>query len=81
MAILQGASAITMLENNPGRAELALQLGADKVVGSLADLKTNTYDVVIDATGAIPVMSRSIDFARHGGSVLLFGRTAFRKSH
>jgi D-arabinitol dehydrogenase (NADP+) len=29
--------------------------------------------VVIDATGAIPVMARSIDFARKGGTVLLFG--------
>ena len=73
MALLQGASEITMLESNPGRAELALQLGADEVVNSLENLKTDTYDVVIDATGAIPVMSRSIDFARNGGSVLLFG--------
>ena len=28
---------------------------------------------MIDATGAIPVMQRSIDFARPGGKVLLFG--------
>jgi 2-desacetyl-2-hydroxyethyl bacteriochlorophyllide A dehydrogenase len=73
MARLQGAAHITMLENNPGRAELARQLGADQVVDRMEDLQLNAYDVVIEATGVIPVMNRAIDFARHGGSVLLFG--------
>jgi D-arabinitol dehydrogenase (NADP+) len=73
MARLQGAVHITMLESNPGRAELARQLGADLVVAGLEDLKLNAYDVVIDATGVIPVMNRSIDFVRNGGTVLLFG--------
>ena len=73
MAHLQGAARITMLENNPGRAELAYQLGANQVVNRMEELQLNTYDVVIDATGVIPVMNRTIDFARHGGTVLLFG--------
>jgi D-arabinitol dehydrogenase (NADP+) len=73
MARLQGAARITMLESNPGRAELARKLGADQVVNRMDDLLINTYDVVIDATGAIPVMSRTIDFVRSGGTVLLFG--------
>jgi D-arabinitol dehydrogenase (NADP+) len=73
MARLRGAAHVTLLENNPGRAELAFQLGADKVVNRMEDLQLNTYDVVIDATGVIPVMNRAIDFARHGGTVLLFG--------
>jgi 2-desacetyl-2-hydroxyethyl bacteriochlorophyllide A dehydrogenase len=73
MACLQGAAHITLLENNPGRAELARQLGADQVVNRMEDLQLNTYDVVIDATGVIPVMNRAIDFARHGGTVLWFG--------
>ena len=73
MARLQGAARITVLESNPGRAESARQLKADKVVHRMEDLETDTYDIVIDATGAIPVMSRSIDFVRKGGTVLLFG--------
>ena len=28
---------------------------------------------MIDATGAIPVMNRTVDFVRKGGTVLLFG--------
>ena len=73
LARLQGAAHITQLESNPGRAELARQLGADQVVSRMEDLQLNTYDVVIDATGVLPVMNRAIDFARNGGTVLLFG--------
>lgn len=73
MARIQGSAQVTMLESNPGRAELARQLGADVVAEKMEDLKPEGYDVVIDATGVLPVMSRSIDFARKGGTVLLFG--------
>jgi 2-desacetyl-2-hydroxyethyl bacteriochlorophyllide A dehydrogenase len=73
MARIQGAAHITVLEINPGRAELASQLGADRVVASFDELQPDTYDIVIDATGAIPVMNRTIDFVRKGGTVLLFG--------
>jgi 2-desacetyl-2-hydroxyethyl bacteriochlorophyllide A dehydrogenase len=73
VARLQGAAHITMAETNPGRAELACQLGADQVVEHLDDLSTGLYDVVIDATGAVPVMNRTVDFARKGGTILLFG--------
>jgi len=73
MARLQGAARITVLESNPGRAELARELGADLVFNRLEDLQPNKYDVVIDATGVITLMNRTIDFARSGGTVLLFG--------
>jgi D-arabinitol dehydrogenase (NADP+) len=73
MARIQGAAQITVLEINPGRAELATELGADRVVASFDQLQPDTYDIVIDATGAIPVMNRTIDFVRKGGTVLLFG--------
>jgi 2-desacetyl-2-hydroxyethyl bacteriochlorophyllide A dehydrogenase len=73
MARLQGAARITVLESNPGRAESARQLNADVVVPRMEDLLLDTYDIVIDATGVIPVMNRSIDFVRKGGTVLLFG--------
>jgi 2-desacetyl-2-hydroxyethyl bacteriochlorophyllide A dehydrogenase len=79
MARIQGAAHITMLESNPGRAALARQLGADQVVERLEDLNSNFYDVVIDATGVIPIMNRAIDFARKGGAVLLFGVPATGK--
>ena len=73
MARIQGAAQITVLEINAGRAELARQLGADRVVSSFDELQPDTYDIVIDATGAIPVMNRTIEYVRKGGTVLLFG--------
>ncbi len=73
MARLQGAARITVLESNPGRLESARQLGADHLVNRMEDLQSDTYDIVIDATGAIPVMNRTIDYVRKGGTVLLFG--------
>lgn len=73
MARVQGASFVTMLENNPGRADLARRLGADRVATKMEEVEADYYDVVIDATGVIPVMNRTIDFARKGGTVLLFG--------
>lgn len=73
MARIQGAARITVLEINSGRADLARQLGADHVASSFDELQSDMYDIVIDATGAIPVMNRTIDFVRKGGTVLLFG--------
>lgn len=73
MARLQGAGQITVLEINSGRADLASEMGADRVVRSFEELPLDTYDIVIDATGVIPVMNRSIDYVRMGGTVLLFG--------
>ncbi len=73
VARLQGASQVTMLENNPGRATLARQMGADLVVDRMEDFPLDSYDVVIDATGVIPLMNCTIDLARKGGTVLLFG--------
>jgi D-arabinitol dehydrogenase (NADP+) len=73
MIRLQGAAHVTVLENNPGRAELARELGADAVFDRLEELQPEAYDVVIDATGVISLMNRGIDFVRSGGTVLLFG--------
>ncbi len=73
MSHLQGTAQVTVLENNPGRADLAREMGADLVLSRMEELRSDAYDVVIDATGVIPVMSRAIDFARKGGIVLLFG--------
>lgn len=70
---LRGASQIVVVDKNAARLQFAAEMGADQVLGNLDQLKTDGYDAVIDATGAIPVMQRAIDFARPGGKVLLFG--------
>ncbi len=70
---LLGASQVTVVDKNPARLIFAAEMGADLALPDLDQLKADGYDAVIDATGAIPVMQRSIDFARPGGKVLLFG--------
>ena len=70
---LQGAVSVTVLEKHPYRAEMAKKYGADCVKRNVSDIKKDHFDVVIDATGAIPVMEQTIDLVCPGGTVLLFG--------
>ena len=79
MVRLQGVSQVSVLENNPGRAELARQMGADFVFNQLEDLQSNTYDVVIDATGVLPVMNRAIDFRAQRWNGIAVWCPSFRK--
>ncbi|MFP4396362.1 MAG: zinc-dependent alcohol dehydrogenase family protein [Anaerolineales bacterium] len=69
----RGAAEITIVEKNPARAAFAETFGADHCYRELDALPADAYDVVVDATGVIPVMARAIEFARRGGAVLLFG--------
>ena len=73
VARLQGAAEVTIAEKNPSRLETSLTFGADRLYLSLDELPKDAFDAVIDATGALPVLSRSLDFARPGGKVLWFG--------
>ena len=70
---LEGASHVTVVERQEARAEFAKAYNADSVLTDLDALQPESYDVVIDATGVPSVMARSLDFARRGGTVLLFG--------
>jgi 2-desacetyl-2-hydroxyethyl bacteriochlorophyllide A dehydrogenase len=69
----RGAAEVTMVDKNIARTDFARRLGADSVLTSLDDLPRDTFDAVVDATGVIAVMSRTLEFARHGGKILLFG--------
>ncbi|MBI5305742.1 MAG: zinc-dependent alcohol dehydrogenase family protein [Chloroflexi bacterium] len=70
---LRGASHVLIVDKNHARLELARALGASICLDDLDQLERDHYDTVVDATGAIPVMSRALEFARPGGKVLLFG--------
>jgi D-arabinitol dehydrogenase (NADP+) len=70
---LQGAVQVMVIDKNPDRAAFARTMGADLSLTSLDDLERDSCDAVVDATGAVAVMSRTIDFVRPGGKILLFG--------
>ncbi|MGC9520815.1 MAG: zinc-dependent alcohol dehydrogenase family protein [Anaerolineae bacterium] len=73
VALRRGTVDVTMLERQQARGELAKALGAGRWVRDLDELPEGVYDVVIDATGAVPVMARTLSLARKGGTILLFG--------
>ncbi len=71
--LLEGASAIDIVDKNEARLALARKSGAASAFSSFDSFAAEGYDVVVDATGVPAVMERTLAFARKGGSVLLFG--------
>jgi len=70
---LCGAAEVVTVDKNPDRAAFAQTLGADRSLTCLDELERDTYDAVVDATGAVAAVNRTIDFVRPGGKILLFG--------
>ena len=68
-----GASSVTVVEKNQSRADFAKEIGADIIFNDFKNLKPDFYDVAIDATGVVKVMSQTLNFVRYGGTVLFFG--------
>jgi D-arabinitol dehydrogenase (NADP+) len=70
---LNGACEVVVVDKNPDRAALAQSMGANRSLTGLDELERDAYDAVVDATGAVAVMGRTLDFVRQGGKILLFG--------
>jgi 2-desacetyl-2-hydroxyethyl bacteriochlorophyllide A dehydrogenase len=69
-----GANRLDIVELNPGRHALATRLGADRVATSATDLdRPQGWDVVIDATGAVPAIEDGLGRVARGGAFLMFG--------
>ena len=74
LATHAGASRLDMVDINPGRFELARRRGADRVAASADELEQpRGWDVVIDATGAVPAIEDGLRRVRRGGTFLVFG--------
>jgi 2-desacetyl-2-hydroxyethyl bacteriochlorophyllide A dehydrogenase len=74
LAAHAGASTLDMVDINRGRFDLALRLGADRVAASAGELEQpRGWDVVIDATGAVPAIEDGLRRVRRGGTFLMFG--------
>jgi len=68
-----GASEITQVDRNAARLRLAADYGAEHTHESLNGIPTDSFDIVIDATGVPALMAKTIDYVRFGGKILLFG--------
>ena len=75
---LRGARSVTVTDLRPGRLELAKELGADEALQASpspleGEGRGEGYDIVIDASGSVEAIRRTVDLARPGGKVLWFG--------
>jgi len=69
-----GAERLDIIDTNPKRHALAKRLAADRVAVSADELdKPEGWDVVIDATGAVPAIEDGIRRVARGGTFLMFG--------
>jgi len=74
LAAHAGASALDMVDIKPVRFEGARRLGADRVAASADELEQpRGWDVVIDATGAVPAIEDGLRRVKRGGTFLMFG--------
>jgi len=76
-----GASRVDMVEKNPARFDLARRLAADRVATSADEFdRGDGWDVVIDATGAVPAIEDGLRRVARGGTFLVFGVAGADKS-
>jgi len=76
-----GANRVDMVEKNPARFDLARRLAADRVAASANDFdRREGWDVVIDATGAVPAIEDGLRRVTRGGTFLVFGVAGDDKS-
>lgn len=75
-----GASEVVVVEKQQARLELATQLGATATIAAGPDLDAQLkelapygFNVVVDATGAPPVIERGFNYLRPRGQYLMFG--------
>jgi D-arabinitol dehydrogenase (NADP+) len=78
-----GAARLTVAAPTQSKLDLAAARGADHVVrvgrGPASDdprlraLAPEGFDIVIDATGALPVLEQTIELTRTGGTVFVYG--------
>lgn len=83
---VSGARRLTVAAPTAAKLKLAAARGADVTVqldracpgaasGRLHELAPDGFDVVIDATGSVDVLSQAIPLTRTGGTVLVYGVT------
>lgn len=73
VAKLGGADHVSHVDLDLARCEVAKQLGADAVAASISDLEKDKWDVVVDATGAVPAIREGLSVIERGGSFLQIG--------
>lgn len=69
----EGVSQVTVAGRNPERLAVAERMGARVEPASAIPPLEPGYDLVVEATGQVAIWESSVDHARRGGTVVLFG--------
>ncbi|KNB52216.1 zinc-dependent alcohol dehydrogenase family protein [Streptomyces caatingaensis] len=74
LAARAGAASVSVVDVNERRLAVAARLGADAVATSAEELdRPQGWEVVIDCTGAVPVIEDALRHVRRGGTFQVFG--------
>jgi 2-desacetyl-2-hydroxyethyl bacteriochlorophyllide A dehydrogenase len=73
LAARAGAASVSVVDRNPDRLPRAAALGATHVATGPDSLDRSRWEVVIDATGAVPAIEDGLRRVRRGGTFLMFG--------
>lgn len=69
-----GAASVDLVDVKHSRLPVALRFGADRAASSADELdRPEGWEVVIDATGAVPAIQDGLSRVARGGSFLVFG--------
>ena len=68
-----GAASFAAAELSKERLAAAAREGITDTTTDVGNLPSDTFDVVIDATGAPPMLAQAVRCARPGGRILMFG--------
>jgi 2-desacetyl-2-hydroxyethyl bacteriochlorophyllide A dehydrogenase len=73
LARISGLAEVAVVDLNAGKLEQAAKLGASAIGESADAFGDERWDLVIDATGAVPAIVDGISRVRSGGTFLQFG--------
>lgn len=69
-----GIENVTLAGRNRNRLAVGERLGADTIFnGELANRDGRGFDLVIECSGSVEIWEQSLNYARRGGTVMLFG--------
>ncbi len=68
-----GAGRFSASDLSSERLAAAAADGVEETTTDISSLPSDRYDVVIDATGAPPLLKEAVRIARYGGRILMFG--------
>ena len=76
LAPRSGAASVTMIDTSPDRAEVAEDVGIEKVITSAEQLDDAKFEVVVDCTGNPKAIVDGMSRLKAGGAFLQIGVTS-----